>query len=95
MKNLDQIIVSPNSTIRETLVAIDRGLMGVALVACKDLMLLGTVTDGDIRRALIKNASLSDSIETIMTRDFIKAHKDISKSDLIALMQYEGITQIP
>lgn len=95
MKNLDQIIVSPDSTIRETLVAIDNGLMGVALVTDENLMLLGTVTDGDIRRALIKDATLNDSIETIMTRDFIKAHKDISRNDLIALMQHEGITQIP
>ena len=76
MKNLDQIIVSPNSTIRETLVAIDRGVMGVALVTDEKLLLLGTVTDGDIRRALIKNASLDDCIESIMTRDFIKAHKN-------------------
>lgn len=95
MNKLDLLKVKPDSTIKETLEAIDKGVMGIALVVDSDNHLIGTVTDGDIRRALIKHTSLEDPISKIMTQDAVKASIESSKYQLVSLMRIHGISQIP
>ena len=95
MKNLDNITVSRNATILETLEVIDRGIMGISLVVDDNHHLIGTITDGDIRRALIKKASLDDSIESIMSIHPVSALEGTNKHTLISIMSSKGISQIP
>jgi len=68
MKNYKNITLSQNSTIKEALKIIDSGAMKLAIVLDENEKLIGTVTDGDIRRGLLGNLSLEDSIETIIFR---------------------------
>lgn len=95
MKKLDLISVNSKATILQTLEVIDRGVMGIALVVDEENHLLGTITDGDIRRALIRGASLSDEIDSIMTREYVAAYENTSNYDLIVLMGQKAIKQIP
>jgi dTDP-glucose pyrophosphorylase len=95
MKDLKLITVSPESTILETLEVIDRGLLGIALVVDQSFKLIGTVTDGDIRRAIIKKVSLYDTIDSIMSRDPVKARVGTSPYQLISIMKSKVINQIP
>ena len=60
MKNIDGIKLNINSTIKEALKIIDSGAMRIALVVDSNNKLLGTLSDGDIRRGLLKNLSLVD-----------------------------------
>lgn len=60
-----KIIVNPLDSIRTTLLRIDAGSVRFALVATSDYRLLGTITDGDIRRALISGRTLEDKIEGV------------------------------
>lgn len=95
MERLKKLTVKDSSTIREGLEAIDRGLLGISLVVDDEFRLIATVTDGDIRRALIRGASLEDHLSTIMTLNPIKAKVATSNNDLISVMKSKGITQIP
>jgi dTDP-glucose pyrophosphorylase len=95
MKQLHQMTVKQNATILETLEAIDRGLLGIALVVDEDFKLIGTVTDGDIRRAIIKKAPLDSSIESIMSHEPIKASTGTSAYNLVSIMKSKVINQIP
>ncbi|MEW5819440.1 MAG: nucleotidyltransferase family protein [Cyanobacteriota bacterium] len=95
MKDLKLLTVSNKATVRDTLEAIDRGVMGIALVVDDDYHLIGTITDGDIRRALIKGGSISDNIAPIMNINPIKAHIGKSNYELISIMNSKTITQIP
>jgi len=65
-------IISHKKSVIDALRALN-DLSGVALVLFvvnDDQRMVGTLTDGDIRRALIKGAGVNDSIETVMHRDF-------------------------
>ena len=57
-RSVDLLLVQPEATLRDTLGAIDRGARGVALVVSEDRTLVGLVTDGDIRRALLAGRAM-------------------------------------
>ena len=52
MKNIQKIKLTVNSTIKEALQVIDTGAMKIALVLDDENHLLGTLSDGDVRRGL-------------------------------------------
>ena len=58
MKNLNKFIISENSSIKKAIFVIDQTASQIALVL-KRQKLVGVVTDGDIRRALLKGFKLN------------------------------------
>ncbi len=66
--DLSQFLVSPESSIREVMACIDRNAKGIALVVDGDRRLLGTVTDGDIRRAILARIDLDLRVEEMLKR---------------------------
>ncbi|MEZ9476209.1 nucleotidyltransferase family protein [Vibrio splendidus] len=65
IKDIKNIILRTSVSIREALIAIDAGALRFAIVIDENLQLIGTITDGDIRRALIGGKELSETIETV------------------------------
>ncbi|MBU2265988.1 MAG: CBS domain-containing protein, partial [Candidatus Omnitrophica bacterium] len=53
MKDVKKVFVSCDNTIEETLTVIQRGGVGISLVVDDQQRLVGTITDGDIRRAIL------------------------------------------
>lgn len=69
---MKQYIISETSTIKEVLVSLNsivHDTLSLLVVDTFDKM-VGTLTDGDIRRGLISGAQLTDEVSTIMHRDF-------------------------
>ena len=95
MKELSKYKVSPACTVREAISIIDRGAAQIALVVDHDGHLLGTVTDGDIRRALLRGEGLETPIEGVMHRDFRSLPATATEEDALKLMRREVIHQIP
>ena len=95
MINILKISLRVNSTIADALGAIDVGAIRIALVVDNDNKLLGTLSDGDIRRGLLKKKFLNDTIEDIYFRSPITANKNTSKKDLLDLCIANKIGQIP
>lgn len=58
-----------NITIRGTLKMIDENKKGFLIVVDNTDAVLGTLTDGDVRRAFLRGASVDDGIEEIYTKD--------------------------
>ncbi len=69
--NLEDHVIFKNSSIRESLSKIDLNKNGFLLVFDEDTKIIGLVTDGDIRRYLLKNDDLNQKIENCINRDFI------------------------
>lgn len=67
-----KFIISELSTIKDALVALNQISSSTQslLVVDNEQKLVGTLTDGDIRRGLILGADLSDSVSRIMHKDF-------------------------
>lgn len=73
------LMVTPATTIREALKQIDSNGEGLLFVVDGGLKLIGAVTDGDIRRALLDGKSLIESIEETYNRvPFFFLEKDFS-----------------
>ncbi|HBB91100.1 MAG TPA: alcohol dehydrogenase, partial [Bacteroidales bacterium] len=65
MYQISEIKLPPTSSIREALRVIDKGAMKIALVVDPSDRLIGTLSDGDIRRGILAGLGLEDAIETI------------------------------
>ena len=95
MKNYKTILLNPTSTIKEALRVIDSGAMQIALVINSDEKLLGTITDGDIRRGLIGDLSLDDIIETIIFKNPTVCHIEDTKEKILKIAFEKKLHQIP
>jgi len=95
MKNIENILVHENSSVREVLTIIDAGAVQIALVVDVSKKLIGTVTDGDIRRGLLKGLTLDDTIESIVFRTPTTAKLSDSKETIIKKSLAKKLYQIP
>ena len=95
MKNYKNILLHPNSTIREALKIIDSGAIKIALVVDEDEILLGTVTDGDIRRGLLGTLGLDDAIESIIFKTPTVCKIDDTKEKILEIAVAKKLYQIP
>lgn len=95
MKSVKNIKLTPTSTIREALIIIDSGAMRIALVVDESNRLIGTLTDGDIRRGLLNNLSLSDCIESIVYKTPTVAVLSDTKEEILQKALRKKLHQIP
>lgn len=89
------LLVSPAASIREALEAITKNARQVVMVADDDGRLLGLVTDGDIRKAMLRGLSLEGAIADVMNRNPVIAAPGTSRSEALALMQRRAIRHVP
>jgi dTDP-glucose pyrophosphorylase len=94
MAPISQYLIAETTSIFETIRAIGDGNLQVALV-CRDGKLLGTATDGDIRRAILASIPLNSPISVVMNRTPITAPVGISNMAALTLMRQRSIHQLP
>lgn len=90
-----KIATFPSSTIREVIQIIDKNSTQIALIINEKSQLIGVVTDGDVRRGLLKGVNLDNSVELIMNTNPIFASMEDSKDQIWSLMKSKLIHQIP
>lgn len=95
MKNIEHLLITENITIKEALKVIDKGAIRIALVVDENNKLLGTLNDGDIRRGLLKNYTLDDSIKDLYFKNPTVALIDESKEKIIQKAIKNQVYQIP
>ena len=88
-------MVHPDTTIRATIEAIDACATQIAVVVDDDNKLLGTVTDGDVRRAILKEIPLGGRVDLIMNRRPTTISSNESREAIMALMRSRRFNQIP
>jgi len=94
VRAIQDYCVSPLYTLRQAVEIIDRGAAQIALVTEQD-RLIGIVTDGDVRRGLLRGESLDAPVTNIMRRDFRSLPAIATSAEALALMQRETLHQIP
>jgi dTDP-glucose pyrophosphorylase len=100
--DLRGLCMSPSGTIRDSVACVDRGGRGIALVVDDEQRLLGTITDGDVRRAMLTNINLDSPASVLLER---KANSPYAKpltspvgterETLLQMMKEQVIYQIP
>src|SRR2546426_4354312 len=95
VSDLSSWCIGPDSSIRDAMVCIDGNAAGIAFVVDKEFSLIGTLTDGDVRRALLKGASLKSPITPHIHREFTGVGPDAERAEVLDLMQARQLSQVP
>ena len=95
MKSVEELKLTVNSTIKEALQLIDSGATKIAIVVDADDVLIGTLTDGDIRRAILSGIALDQSIDGVFNTNPTVVRENISKEEIINICTTKKIYQIP
>lgn len=95
MKNLDYFCVLPSHNLREVMQKIDINGFGIALVVDDEKKLLGLVTDGDIRRAILKGVWLDTKIDSIMNKNPYYLDNESDYRELLNQVIDQKISRLP
>lgn len=90
-----EILISPDTPVVKAIEIIDRGDLQIALVVNEKGQLLGTVTDGDIRRAILRQLSLEHPVRDIMNTKPCFISREQSRDIALSLMKNKRVRQIP
>lgn len=88
-------VITLHSTIQDVIKNLDDSALQIALVVSSEKKFLGTITDGDIRRGLLRGLTLDSPIESIMFRDSLVVTPQMSRDMVLQLMQTNRIHQLP
>jgi dTDP-glucose pyrophosphorylase len=90
-----QAVLPPHASIKEAIQNLDQTALQIVLVVDENGMLLGTVTDGDIRRGLLRGLTLDTRIDTIAFRDSLVVPPELGRDTVLQLMHANRIRQLP
>lgn len=95
MIEIDKFTVPSTASIAAAMQVIDLNGGHVALVLDGDKRLVGTVSDGDIRRALLAGRSMGDLVTTIANHHPITVREDATQEEALAVMRRHILRDIP
>lgn len=91
----ENALISPTSTLRDVIRVLDKSALQISMVVDEDRRLLGTITDGDVRRALLRGKDLEVSVASIMSATPMVVSVNIGRQMVLDLMRVNKIRQIP
>lgn len=86
---LDNFIIRKEQTVVDALQKIDANAKGIVFVVDENGCLAGTLTDGDIRRWLLKTGDLKGKVESIMNRNPKFVYRKDSKMAMEEMEKYQ------
>lgn len=92
---IENLCVSPDATLREAVTVLQNGAKQIALVVDENRRLLGIITDGDLRRAMLRGTSMEAPSASIMQPSFTSGRSDMKAAAIFRLMQKKSIRHIP
>ena len=95
MKSWRKAIVTTQASVGEAIAAIESGGIQVALVLDEANRLVGIVTDGDIRRGLLRGIQLSSLATEVVNRSAVSVPATLSREERLHLMRQKSIKQQP
>ena len=89
-------VVVPEASVTEAIREITRGSIGMTVVVSPERKVLGIFTDGDVRRAILKNLDLQNlSVADVMTRNPRTMGPEKLAAEAVEVMERYKINQIP
>ncbi|WP_366654191.1 nucleotidyltransferase family protein [Fodinicurvata sp. EGI_FJ10296] len=94
-EEITHLLISPDATLREAVATIDRGARQIALVVNGDGLLVATVTDGDVRRGLLKGADLDTPVASVMHTNPVVTNASDGPEAARRLMRERNLHHMP
>ena len=95
MKKFQDLIISSDTSILHAIETLNKTSLQILLVVDRDLRLLGTVTDGDIRRGILRGLGLDTSVDNAMNTQPITISCDLNRDAALSLMRSKSIHCVP
>lgn len=95
MADWKDVVVSPETPLGRVIEKIDGSALQVALVVRADGTLAGVLTDGDIRRAILRGQSLQIPVSEAMNCTPTTVLASTSRDEMLALMRRQVFHQLP
>lgn len=90
-----QAILPISSNIEQVIYVLNTVALRIVLVTDPTGVLVGTISDGDIRRGLLKGLNLASTLESIVHYDALVVPPELSRDLVVQLMIANKIQQIP
>ena len=89
-------ILNSNKTIKDAIKLLEFSLYKykIIVVINKNKKIVGTVTDGDIRRSIIKNTNVNNKVSKIMNLNPITISQDIDQQEILRIMKTNMVKHI-
>lgn len=95
MKHWQTALVSPRASLEEAIAIIDSSALRIAIVVDGGRRLLGTLTDGDVRRALLRHLPLDVPVSEVMCASPKVAQRNWNRDRVLAVMESAGLLHLP
>ncbi|HEX6534320.1 MAG TPA: nucleotidyltransferase family protein [Gemmatimonadaceae bacterium] len=83
---LDAVLISPEATIARAVERLERAGTGALLVCDRERRLIGLLTDGDVRRAILAGVSFDRACVEVAKREPVVATADVTPAEALQLM---------
>jgi UDP-2,4-diacetamido-2,4,6-trideoxy-beta-L-gulopyranose hydrolase len=95
LSNWRECTVHSDGTLRSAIATMDSGKAGIVLILDDHDHLLGVLTDGDVRRAMLRGEDLLAPVAAVMNQKFVSVDSGSARSLIRSRMREFGIRQIP
>lgn len=92
---MNDVSLSADAVLRDAVRMIEQSRKAIAVIVNDEGRLLGTITDGDIRRALLAGYGMEDPVTTAMNSDPIVGEASMADSYLLDLLYDRGLEALP
>ena len=92
---LNALTIAPDVTVRAAIEAIDRSKRQIALVVDADGRLVATVTDGDVRRGILRGVDLDGPVSEVMHRAPTTVTEGAPRAETRQLIREKKLQHVP
>lgn len=95
VSNWQEALLNENATIEEAIRNLNQAAVQIVVVVDKGGKLIGTITDGDIRRGLLRGLGVKSPIESIIYRNPLVVPPEMRNDTIVQLMTANKVHQLP
>jgi dTDP-glucose pyrophosphorylase len=88
-------LLPAGASLQDAIGSLNESGLQIVLVVADDDALLGTVTDGDIRRAILRGLTMTESIETVVQKEALVVPLELGRDMVLHLMRANSVHQLP
>jgi dTDP-glucose pyrophosphorylase len=88
-------LLNEGANLHDAIRNLDESALQIALIVSPDEVLLGTLTDGDIRRGLLRGLDMKSPVTSVIRREPLVVPPGLSRESVLQLMQANRIHQLP
>ena len=94
-RNWEESLISENVSLQDAIRNLEKTGLQICLVVDPNKVLVGTLTDGDIRRGLLAGSELRQSISKLVQHDPLVVPPQMGRDMVLELMRANGIRHLP